>query len=226
MYISPNILNDGNSRIPLPDDLGHDTGVTFAANWTRAFVTNLLGNPNFNNNTCVLITFDENEIYPLENRVYSLLLGGSIPQSLRGTNDSTFYTHYSQLSSVQVRYFWHEGLCKANWGLYNLGRQDTNKTVSNVFSFVAKAANYSNLVINEFPLNNISEGGAFNNHPFLWSPIPSPNISAQGAGGGILPILATKINTQTQDSRAQNMITGPVTLGLLLAIVGAWVLIK
>src|SRR5579859_7191157 len=87
-----------------PDNLGHDTGVTFAANWTRAFITNLLGNLNFNNNTCVLITFDENEIYPLENRVYSLLLGGAIPQSLRVTNDSTFYTHYSQLSSVQVRY--------------------------------------------------------------------------------------------------------------------------
>ena len=115
---------------------------------------------------------------------------------------------------------------QANWGLYNLGRQDTNKTVSNVFSFVAKTANYSNLVLNEFPLNNVSKGGVFNNHPFLWSPIPSPNISAQGAGGGILPILATKIDTQTQDSRARDMIKGSVTLELLLAIVGTWVLIK
>jgi acid phosphatase len=82
---------------------GHDTGVTFGANWTRTFVNDVLGNSKFNNNTCVLITFDENEIYPLENRVYSLLLGDAIPKDLRGTNDSTFYTHYSQLSTIQVR---------------------------------------------------------------------------------------------------------------------------
>jgi hypothetical protein len=208
------------------DRSGHDTGVTFAANWTRGFITTLLGNPNFNNRTCVLITFDENEIYPLENRVYSLLLGEAIPQSLRGTNDSTFYTHYSQLSSVQVSDYLASKLMQANWGLYNLGRQDTNKSVSNVFSFMAKATNYSNLNIIEFPLNNVSEGGAFNNHSYLWSPIPSPNTSAQGAGGGILPILATKIDTPTQDSRAQDMVKGSVILGLLLAIIGALVLIK
>jgi hypothetical protein len=91
---------------------------------------------------------------------------------------------------------------------------------------MAKATNYSNLNINEFPLNNVSEGGAFNNHSYLWSPIPSPNTSAQGAGGGILPILATKIDTPTQDSRAQDMVKGSVILGLLLAIIGALVLIK
>ena len=115
---------------------------------------------------------------------------------------------------------------QANWGLYNLGRQDTNKTVSNVFSFIAKAVNYTNLDISVYPLNNVSEGGVFNNHSYLWSPIPSPNISAQGAGGGILPALATKIKTPPQDSRARDMVNGSVILGLLLAIVGAWVLLK
>jgi acid phosphatase len=62
----------------------------------------VLANPKFNNNTLVLVTFDENEIYPLENRVLALLLGDAVPQNLRGTNDSTFYTHYSQLSTVEV----------------------------------------------------------------------------------------------------------------------------
>ena len=174
-----------------------------------------------------MITFDENEIYPLENRVYSLLLGEAIPQSLRGTNDSTFYTHYSQLSSVQVTCSLPVSrLMQANWGLYNLGRQDTNKSVSNVFSSLAKKVNYTNLEITEFPLNNVSEGGAFNNHSSLWSPIPSPNVSAEGAGGGILPILASKVDTPTQDSRAQDMVTNSGKVGLILAILGAWVLIK
>jgi len=65
-------------------------------------MADVLGNSKFNNNTCVLITFDENEIYGIENRVYSLLLGDAIPNNLRGTKDSTFYTHYSQLSTVEV----------------------------------------------------------------------------------------------------------------------------
>jgi len=192
---------------------GHDTGVTFASNWTRTFLSNVLDNSKFNNNTCVLLTFDENEIYPLENRVYSLLLGNAIPSNLTGTNDSTFYTHYSQLSTVQ-----------ANWGLYNLGRQDTNKSVANVFDFVAKITNYTNLQMTEYPLNNVSEGGVFNNHSYLWSPIPSPNLTAQGAGGPILPILTTQINTQTQSSRARDVVSGSVVFSLLIAGLGAWYL--
>jgi acid phosphatase len=102
MYISPNIINDGMCLVHSGLTVGHDTGITFAANWTLSFLTNVLRNSKFNNNTCVLVTFDENEIYPRENRVYSLLLGDSIPRNLRGSKDSTFYTHYSQLSTVQV----------------------------------------------------------------------------------------------------------------------------
>jgi len=100
------------------------------AKWSELdahFLTNVLGNSKFNNKTSVLITFDENEIYPFANQVYSLLLGDAIPQHLRGTNDSTFYTHYSQLSTVQ-----------ANWGLHDHGPQDTNKSVADVFDFKAK----------------------------------------------------------------------------------------
>jgi len=215
MYISPNINNDGMLLFSsnLANALGHNTGVTFAANWTRTFLSDVLNNPKFNNNTCVLLTFDENEIYPLENRVYSLLLGTGVPKDLQGTNDSTFYTHYSQLSTVQ-----------ANWGLHNLGRQDTNKSISNVFDFVAKAINYTNSQITQYPLNNVSEGGVFNNHSSLWAPIPSPNLTAQGAGGSILPLLTTMINTATQDSKGRATINGPIAFSVLLAILGTWYL--
>jgi len=193
---------------------GHNTGVTFAANWTRTFLTKVLGNSKFNNKTCVLITFDENEIYPFANQVYSLLLGDAIPQDLRGTNDSTYYTHYSQLSTVQ-----------ANWGLHNLGRQDTNKSVANVFDFTAKVTNYANKNITVYPMNNVSEGGVFNNQSALWSPIPSPNVSAQGAGGAILPLL-TQVQPTTQASRAMHIMNGSIVLAIAFAIGGTWYLNK
>jgi hypothetical protein len=108
--------------------------------------------------------------------------------------------------------------------LHNLGRHDTNKSVSNVFDFTAKKVNYTNLDITTYPLNNVSEGGVFNNQSSMWSAIPSPNISAQGAGGGILPLLTTNIDTPTQDSRARDMIEGSVLFAIILAIMGTWYL--
>ena len=70
------------------------------------------------NRTLLLLTFDETETYTENNRVFTVLLGGEgvIPKNLTGTTDSTYYTHYSPLSTVQ-----------ANWGLGSLGRGDTNK---------------------------------------------------------------------------------------------------
>ncbi|CEJ05419.1 hypothetical protein RMCBS344292_19361 [Rhizopus microsporus] len=75
---------------------------------------------------------------------------GAIPKQLKGTKDSHFYTHYSTLSTVEH-----------NWDLGNLGRQDTNKTVSNVFEFAAKALDYKNVIIpeNEIPWMNNSIPG-------------------------------------------------------------------
>ena len=57
-----------------------------------------------------------------------LLLGGAVPESARGTTDSTYYTHYSLLSTVE-----------ANWGLGSLGRGDTNKYVSRSLSLHSHA---------------------------------------------------------------------------------------
>lgn len=51
-----------------------------------------------------------------------------------------FPAHYSTLSSVEH-----------NWSLGNLGRQDTNKTVSNVFSVFSDKWNYTN---NDLSLSN------------------------------------------------------------------------
>jgi hypothetical protein len=97
----------------------HDTNVDFTSDWLTSFLVPLLANPSFNDNrTVILLTFDESESYNLNNNVYTLALGGGLPKELIGTTDSTYYTHYSTLSTVQ-----------ANWGLGSLGRGDTNRYV-------------------------------------------------------------------------------------------------
>jgi hypothetical protein len=98
----------------------HDTTIDFAGAWLRYWLEPLLADPRFNDDrTLILLTFDENENYKINNRVFSLLLGGAVPDRLRGSVDSTFYTHYAALSSVQ-----------ANWGLGSLGRGDTDRCVA------------------------------------------------------------------------------------------------
>ncbi|KAH8985743.1 hypothetical protein EDB86DRAFT_3083335 [Lactarius hatsudake] len=53
------------------------------------------------NRTPILLTFDETETYTANNnnnnRILPLLLGGAVPESARGTFDSTYYTHYFSL---------------------------------------------------------------------------------------------------------------------------------
>ena len=98
-------------------DDGHDTTIDFTANWTSFWLGALLNDTNFNDNrTLIVLTFDETETYTVNNQVLTILLGGVIPEAARGTVDSTYYTHYSCLSTVE-----------ANWGLGSLGRGDTNK---------------------------------------------------------------------------------------------------
>ena len=109
MFVTPNMLDDG-----------HDTSIDYAASWLQYWLVPLLNNSNFNDNgTLVVLTFDENESYTENNCVLTLLLGGAVPERAWGTTDSTYYTHYSLLSTVQ-----------ANWALQSLGRGDTNKYVS------------------------------------------------------------------------------------------------
>jgi len=103
MFITPNMTNDG-----------HDTSVTVAGKWARSFLTPLLTNTNFMKKTLVLLTFDETASYTSNNQVFSVLLGDAVPATKKGTTDSTRYTHYSQMATVEN-----------NWGLSNLGLGDS-----------------------------------------------------------------------------------------------------
>ncbi|KAJ7776306.1 phosphoesterase family-domain-containing protein [Mycena metata] len=176
-FITPNMDNDA-----------HDTTIDFAASFLEYWLLPLLTDPRVNGeDTLILLTFDENETAAIQNRVYAVVLGTAVPVKLRGTTDDTFYTHYSELSTVQ-----------ANWGLKSLGRQDTNATMSNVFSFVAQKTGYKNVHVSaaQAPHLNISAvaPGPLNSAAFV--PFAAPNLKARGAGGGsvfLRPGLNTKL---------------------------------
>jgi Phosphoesterase family len=112
VFVTPNMLNDG-----------HDTTIDWINQWLQFWLVPLLSDSNFNDSrTLIMLTFDENETDTENNQVVAILLGGAVPQNLRGTKDDTFYTHYSLLSTVE-----------ANWDLGSLGRGDTNKYVLHSF---------------------------------------------------------------------------------------------
>ncbi|OBT59684.1 hypothetical protein VE04_00099 [Pseudogymnoascus sp. 24MN13] len=71
-FITPNMTNDG-----------HDTTITYASTWSKTFLTPLLANEYFMNNTLIILSFDE---------------------SLHGTTDNTFYNHFSTISSVSANW--------------------------------------------------------------------------------------------------------------------------
>ncbi|KAJ7751922.1 phosphoesterase family-domain-containing protein [Mycena maculata] len=168
VFVTPNMVNDA-----------HDTTIDFAASFLEYWLVPLLTDPRVNGeDTLILLTFDENETYEIQNRVFSLLLGNAVPDCLRGTIDDTLYTHYSSLSTVQ-----------ANWGLRSLGRQDTNPLLSNVFSFVADATGYENVYVpaSEIPMFNLTGvvPGALTSAAFV--PFAAPDLEAHGAGScGVL----------------------------------------
>ena len=168
-FITPNMLDDG-----------HDTTVNYAGNWIRDFLTPLLNDTKFNQEkTLIMITFDETQTYSSKNNVWALLLGSAIPPSLRGTIDSTFYTHYSCLSTLE-----------ANFQLYNLGRGDATPPFNNVFDFVASTTNWTNVEVtaDQIPYNNFTASGYFDTkNP---APIPAVITNYTGPGGkGLLPSL-------------------------------------
>ncbi|PQE17171.1 acid phosphatase protein [Rutstroemia sp. NJR-2017a WRK4] len=159
-HISPDMRNDG-----------HNTSLAYAANWTRSFLTPLLQNESFMNNTLILLTYDESETYSKPNSIYSVLLGGAVPKDKQGTTDSTVYSHYSILSTLQN-----------NWALPNLGRYDVG---ANVFDLVATKTGYKgNINLDQSILNNsLSYPGFLNSDPAKYKEIPTPNLQLTGAGG-------------------------------------------
>ncbi|CAK5274060.1 unnamed protein product [Mycena citricolor] len=175
MFVTPNMVNDA-----------HDTTIDFAAEFLDYWLVPLLSDTRVNGDrTLILLTFDETETYSEQNTVYTVALGSAIPAKLKGTKDATLYTHYSLISTVQ-----------ANWDLQSLGRQDTNKTVANVFDFVAQEIGYTNTKTSHVPHFNLT--GIFNGplNPYQFQNFPAPNVSAVGVSGRpvlLRPGLDTKL---------------------------------
>jgi len=173
MFITPNMTNDG-----------HDTNVTFAAKFSRSFLEPLLKDPRFNDErTLIVLTFDENENeggnIDAQNRVDTILLGGAVPKHLVGTQDSTFYDHYSELATVE-----------ANWRLHTLGRYDVG---ANVFKFVAEKTGDVVRTLTNPPLSqtvlNASYPGVFNTDPGQLAPLPVPNTRLVVNGRTVHPLV-------------------------------------
>ncbi|KAF3394060.1 Acid phosphatase [Penicillium rolfsii] len=167
-FITPNMTNDA-----------HDTNITFGAKWERSWMSSLLTNDYFMNDSLILLTFDEDDTYNKTNRVYSILVGGAVPDNLKGTKDDTFYTHYSSIASVS-----------ANWGLPSLGRWDCG---ANIFEIVANKTGYVNYDVNitNLRLNETYPGpesaGELSKFSATW-PVPLTDGKCS-AGNGILDIV-------------------------------------
>lgn len=165
VFMSPNMMNDG-----------HNTTLEYATSWAHHFVEPLLADGIFKERTLIMLTYDESESYEIPNKIGSLLLGNAVPSALKGSEDDTYYTHYSILATLQN-----------NWGLPCLGRYDVG---ANVFQHVAASSGFQNPgdPDNLAGINNsLSYPGAFHTDPTKRKPIPTPNLKLVGAGG--LPVL-------------------------------------
>lgn len=157
MFITPNMTSDA-----------HDSDIQTAGTWTRSFLEPLLNDKKFMKNTLVLVTFDENETYSIQNRILGILLGDAVPKELAGTTDSNFYNHYSEIATVE-----------ANWDLHTLGRFDVG---ANVFQLVAdKTGDQIRTWSGELSQRyfNFSYAGVFNSHGGNRR-YPAPNLSSCG----------------------------------------------
>lgn len=177
--------------------------------WLQYWLIPLLADPRFNDNrTLIQLTFDETESYTIQNTVWTVLLGGAVPANLKGTNDSTFYTHYSTLSSIQN-----------NWDLPSLGRQDANKTVAAVWQFQTNITGYQNYVPTAAEIPQLNLTGIFPGvaNDAAWIPVPAPDVNAFGAGNGSVfyNTSATDL-TQTAPAAPVNLtatnITNPIKI--------------
>lgn len=163
---------------------GHDTSITVAGAWASSFLTPLLSNPNFNRNTLILLTFDEVENYAIQNTVYGLLLGDAVPSNLAGTTDGNFYSHYSEIATIE-----------ANWGLHTLGRWDVG---ANVFAMVAaKTGDILRQWASPNMLNR-SYPGLFSTIPN--ATVPAPNTSLVKNGRTVLPSIVQSWGSQAASS--------------------------
>jgi hypothetical protein len=168
VWLSPNMMNDG-----------HNTSLKYATDYVHQFLQPLLSESAFpsGERTLIMLTYDESATYSKPNHITTLLLGSAIPPALKGSQDATFYTHYTMLSTLQN-----------NWKLPHLGRYDAS---ANVLNFVADQTGYSG---NTEPANaqsvdnSVSYPGYLNNDPSRILALPSPNLK-MGNGPGGQPVL-------------------------------------
>lgn len=123
-----------------------------------------------------------------------------------------------------------------NWALGNLGRQDTNKTVSSalyltvilalsltyirlsdVFAFVANATSYqnNNITGDSIPLLNLTGVAPGPLNPDAYVPYLAPNLNSTGAGGGptfVAPNINLTLNASTAPAPA-NLTTSGAEVG-------------
>ncbi|KAM0284538.1 hypothetical protein ACHAQH_001904 [Verticillium albo-atrum] len=164
--------------VPNLSNSGRNTSLTHATSWASSLIRPLLAPGTLKGRTLILLTYDE-AADPLDpNRVTALLLGSAIPRSVRGTQDGTFYTHYSQLASLQF-----------NWATPHLGRYDAG---ANMFQFLQDLGSKV-LMPNRDPPNrdavnnSASYPGAYSSDPARVVDIPPPNLGLRGASGrGVL----------------------------------------
>jgi len=97
-FYTPNMINDG-----------HDSGIPGAAKFTGPFVSRLLSESSYMNNTLLVVSFDEDD-NKHGNQIYTMLFGSKIN---RGAFNDKKYDHYSLLKTVED-----------NWDLGTLGRND------------------------------------------------------------------------------------------------------
>lgn len=164
VFISPNMMNDG-----------HNTTLSYATKWARELMKLILLPEAFDEPTLIMLTFDESEDYSKPNQIGTLLLGSAVPAKLKNTKDTTFYTHYSMLSTIEY-----------NWDLPNLGRYDVG---ANLFRFVGETTGYDVAARLRDPTNadsvnnSVSYPGFLSEVPLNRIPIPVPNLNLVGSSG-------------------------------------------
>ncbi|KAF7877104.1 uncharacterized protein EAF02_008324 [Botrytis sinoallii] len=187
IFFTPNMTSDA-----------HDSSVTVAGEYLYNLLNPLLTDPHFMNNTLVIITFDENEVYSRQNRILTILLGDVVPKHLHNTTDDTYYNHYSKISTIE-----------ANWGLHTLGRYDVG---ANVFKLIAektgdKIRSWTHGVLETRYFNHSYPG--FLAATVGWAPQPVPNTKLVVNKRTVLPAIKKYWGGQDADPKYQGQLEIP-----------------
>ncbi|KAK0519614.1 hypothetical protein OC842_007391 [Tilletia horrida] len=132
-------------------DLKND-GTSYAGNWLKGFLNTYLAGIQ-GSNTLLHLVFDEAETYSAPNKIYSALLGGAVPSGNVGATDSTQYSHYSMLKTVEN-----------NWGLGSITTGDSGATAFSGLRMSSRgrvhAQPFGDWVIRAGIINETTDGGA------------------------------------------------------------------